>query len=54
MEFAQSENATPRKSGKATRETFDFILDGDYLVGSFMQHTESTWRPSKACTGTCS
>lgn len=37
LEFAQSENATPRKSGEATRETFDFILDGDYLVGSFMQ-----------------
>lgn len=38
MEFARSENATPkaRPDGGAV-ETFDFILDGDYIVGSFMQ-----------------
>lgn len=38
LEFARSENATPRRTGsRGSSDTFDFILDGDYLVGSFMQ-----------------
>ena len=37
-EFAVSENVTPRSvGGSRSEETFDFIRDGDYLVGSFMQ-----------------
>lgn len=35
-EFMRSENATPRGSGSGER-LFDFILDGDYIVASFMQ-----------------
>lgn len=37
MEFARSENCTPHGSSKQTRQAFDFIRDGDYIVGSFQQ-----------------
>lgn len=38
MEFANSENATPRGgSGGGQEHAFDFLLDGDYIVGSFQQ-----------------
>lgn len=36
LEFARSENVTPRGSGDGER-SFDFIYDGDYLVGAFQQ-----------------
>ena len=38
MEFANSENATPHGGGgNQGEQSFDFILDGDYIVGSFQQ-----------------
>ena len=38
MEFANSENETPHgRSTGAQDNSFDFVLDGDYIVGSFQQ-----------------
>ncbi len=37
MEFAKSENPTPRNADKSSNKPLDLILDGDYIVGAFMQ-----------------
>lgn len=36
VDFAESRNATPRAGGSGER-VFDWILDGDFIVGSFRQ-----------------
>lgn len=37
MEFYQSPNVTPRQSSSNGERAVDMVLDGDYIVASFMQ-----------------
>lgn len=37
LEFYESRNATPHGGGESDAQTFDFIRDGDYIVGAFWQ-----------------
>lgn len=36
LEFYENKNATPNYNDKSSERTLDYILDGEYIVGSFM------------------
>lgn len=36
LDFLASPNATPRATGESCERAFDFVLDGEYIVASFM------------------
>lgn len=36
LEFYENKNATPNYNNKTSERTLDYILDGEYIVGSFM------------------
>lgn len=37
MDFYINKNPTPNSSGGSSERLYDYILDGEYIVGSFMQ-----------------